>query len=214
MSQVTDSISFMEKQHEDIKKELQLKIKSIDTLEKENKLMRTTLNDLNSRLSQLEQHSRANNIEIQCLPEHKNENLLSLVNQVASTIKYKINESDIHYCSRTSKMQKNNNRPRSVVVKFSCPRIRDGFLAAAINFNRKAEQVCDKLNTNHIRLRGDPKPIYIAEHLSPTQKSLHAAARLKAKDLKYRFVRVKWIRLYEEGWDLGVQIYKKYGHSK
>ncbi|XP_069360862.1 uncharacterized protein [Maniola hyperantus] len=196
LSQVTHSISFMEQQHEDLKNEIQLKIKSINILETENKLLQSSLNDLNARLSQLEQHSRASNIEIQCLPEHRNENLLSVINQMANTIKYNLNESDVHVCTRTARMHKNSNRPKSVVVKFSCPRVRDEFLAAAINFNRKAERASEKLNTSHIGLGGELKPIYITEHLSPTQKALHAAARLKAKELNYRYVWIKRGNIY------------------
>ncbi|CAH2261222.1 jg17214 [Pararge aegeria aegeria] len=58
ITQVTNSISFMEQQHEELKKEVQLKIKSISVLETENKILQTTMKDLNARLSQLEQHSR------------------------------------------------------------------------------------------------------------------------------------------------------------
>ncbi|XP_023949754.2 uncharacterized protein LOC112054281 [Bicyclus anynana] len=191
VTQITDSISFMEQQHEELKKEIQLKIKNINSLENENKILQTNINDLNTRLSQLEQHSRANNVEIQCLPEHRNENLLSVVNQIAVTTKYNLKETDIHLCTRTSKIQKDSRRPRSVVVKFSCPRVRDEFLASLINFNKKAVKVGDKLNTSHVGLGGEPKPIYVAEHLSPNQRALHAAARIKAKELNYRFVWIK-----------------------
>ncbi|XP_039746435.1 uncharacterized protein LOC120624109 [Pararge aegeria] len=192
ITQVTNSISFMEQQHEELKKEVQLKIKSISVLETENKILQTTMKDLNARLSQLEQHSRANNIEIQCLPERKNEYLLSVVNRIANATKCNLKESDVRFCTRTSKLQKDSNRPRSVIVSFSSPRVRDEFLAATINFNKKAQHVGDKLNTSHAGVSGDIKPIYVAEHLSPTQK----AARLKAKELNYRFVWVKRGMIY------------------
>ena len=38
---------------------------------------------------------------------------------------------------------------------------------------------------------GPRKSVYVSEHLSPANKSLHAAARLKAKELNYKFT---WIR--------------------
>lgn len=191
LSQVTESITFMEQEYENVKKEMQQKIETIKFLESENQIMRTNMQELNSRLTQIEQQSRANNLEIQCLPEHKNENLLTVVKQIATTINYNVKDTDIHLCTRVAKIQKNSSRPRSIIVKFSCPRIRDEFLAATITFNKKNTNIYDKLNTSHVGLGCDKKPIYIVEHLSPTQKSLHAACRIKARELKYRFVWVK-----------------------
>ncbi|XP_046968251.1 uncharacterized protein LOC124535895 [Vanessa cardui] len=189
--QVTDSMNFIEQQYEDLKKEISAKEKVIQTLETECKNLQTSVNELGARLVKIEQHSRSMNVEIHCVPEHKNENLMTLVKQIAITTNYKLNESNIHYCTRVAKLQNNSPRPRSILIKFSSPRIRDEFLAASINFNKKAKNNSEKMNTNHIGIRDDPKPIYVVEHLSPTQKSLHAAARLKAKELKYRFV---WVR--------------------
>ncbi|CAH2108022.1 unnamed protein product [Euphydryas editha] len=54
----------------------------------------------------------------------------------------------------------------------------------------------DKLNTSHLGMAGDKKPIYVIEHLSPALKSLHAATRLKAKQKDYKFVWVKSGRIY------------------
>lgn len=196
LTEITDSVCFMEKQYEDMKSEVQQKIDMIKALESENEMLRININELNSRVSMIEQHSRANNIEIQCLPEHKSENLSSIVKQIAKTVNFNLNESDIHFCTRIAKVQKSSTRPRSILVKFSCSRVRDEFLAASIKFNKKASKNSDKLNTGHAGLGGDHKPIFILEHLSPTQKSLHAAARLKAKELNYQFVWVKRGHVY------------------
>lgn len=194
LGKVTESISFMEKEYEEVRREMQHKIETINNLESENKNLRCYIQEVDSRLSQMERHSRASNVEIQCVPEHKNENLVTIVKQLAHTLKYNLNESDIHLCTRISKIQKTNNRPRSVIVKFSCPRVRDGFLAAAIAFNKKNST--DKLNTSHIGIGGDHKPIYVTDHLSPSMKALHAAARVKAKELNYKFVWVKSGHIY------------------
>ncbi|KAL4718051.1 hypothetical protein ACJJTC_018528 [Scirpophaga incertulas] len=89
-------------------------------LERENEQLRNSTKDLSQRLQQLEQLSRSNNLEIQCVPENKNEKLY-----------------------------------------------------------------------NTIQHLGDKKPVYVSEHLTPESKSLHAASRLKAKQLNYKFV---WVR--------------------
>lgn len=144
----------------------------------------------------MEQHSRSCNLEIQNVPEHKSENLITLAKQVANIANYKLNESDIHICTRVAKINGDSTRPRSIIVKFSSPRIRDEFLASTTRFNKKANSVSEKLNTTHLGISGTQKPVFVVEHLSPTQKAIHAAARNKAKELNYKFVWVKGGKIF------------------
>lgn len=75
-------------------------------------------------------------------------------------------------------------------MKLNTPLLRDEFIAAAIKFNRSHHQ--DRLNTTHLGATADKaQPIYVVEHLSADNKSLHAAARARAKELGFRFV---WVR--------------------
>lgn len=194
--QVSDSLSVIEKQQEVIRAEVTLNTSHISRLESENATLRSSIADLNSRLVRAEQHSRANNLEIQNIPEHKSENLVSIAKQIATTVNYKLNESDIHICTRIAKVNRDSKRPRSVIIKFSSPRVRDEFLAATLRFNKKAKSVSEKINTSHLGISGEKKPVYIVEHLSPAQKAVHAAARIKAKELSYKFVWVKGGKVY------------------
>ena len=193
---ITASISFLEEKYETIREDMSNKIKCIKTLETENSILKSSVSELTTRLNLIEQHGRANNLEVQCIPEHKNENLLTVTKQIANSINYKLSDADIHLCTRIAKQNRDSRRPRSVLVKFSNQRTRDGFLAATINFNKKAGNPTDKLNTSHLGIGGDKKPIYVLEHLSPTVKALHAAARLKAKEIGYKFVWVKGGNVY------------------
>lgn len=96
----------------------------------------------------------------------------------------------ILHCTRIAKINRENNqRPRSIVVQFATPRDRDTFLAAAIKFN-KSKPSPENLNTSHLGYSGE-KPVYVLEHLSPSNKALHAAARLAARKSGYKHV---WIR--------------------
>lgn len=163
---------------------------ALDTIRKENQALRESCVSLSSRLAQLDQQSRSSNVEIQCVPEHRQENLLNTIQQLAKTIKCPISENNIHYCTRMAKMNGASPRPRSILVKFSSPRLRDEFLAATSKFNKSHKD--DKLNTSHLGFGADKKkPIYVVENLTPEYKALHAAARQKAKELKYQFV---WVR--------------------
>lgn len=91
-------------------------------------------------------------------------------------------------------MNNNKSRPRSVIVKLRSPRCRDEFYSAITRYNKSHTD--DKLNTSLLGYGGSKEPVYVSEHLSPTYKSLHAAARLKAKEKSYKFVWVRYGKIF------------------
>lgn len=184
------SLQFLSNEYDSMKKEFESQKSNLITLQKENDLLRSTTRDMAQRLSMMDQQSRAKNIEINCVPEHRNENILSLVQQLGKIINCPVKVEDIFYCSRVAKMNSSSTRPRSVLVSFSSPRLRDTFLASSITFNKK--NPTDKLNTSHLGIAAEKAlPIYVVENLTAENKSLHAAARIKAKELSYKYV---WVR--------------------
>ncbi|CAH1636731.1 unnamed protein product [Spodoptera littoralis] len=190
-NQISDALKIFEQNQANLKDEVTLNSNRINTLEAENTSLRESVADLRSRLARSEQYSRATNLEIQNVPEFKTENLYSVVRQIAAVSGYKLEEIDIQQCTRIAKINNESRRPRSIIVKFNTQRIRDGFLAAALQFNKKNKNPTDKLNTSQLGIGGDKKPVFVVEHLAPAQKALHAAARAKAKELHYKFV---WVR--------------------
>lgn len=194
VSALKNSMDFINAEFEDIKSTLKTSSVLTKQLEKENVTLRAKLADLDSRIGQMEQHSRSNNLEIQCVPEFRNENLVSTIMQLSKVVESNTSESDIQHCTRIAKLKANSDRPRSIVVQFARPAVRDGLLAAVAKYN-KAHKT-DKLNSGDLGIAGEKKPIYVVEHLSATNKSLHAAARVKAKELKYKFVWVKHGKIY------------------
>lgn len=189
ISDMKESMDFMNHKFESVLKEVGITSESVKILKSENESMKNTINRLNERVNQMEQQSRASNIEIQCIPERKNENIIAMIKQLGIVIGYQVTNEKIMHCTRTAKINKSNERPRSIVVQFNTPYIRDSFLAAAFKYNKSHRD--DKLNSGHLGIQGDKKPIYVMEHLSPTNKSLHAAARAKAKEIGYKYV---WVR--------------------
>lgn len=137
----------------------------------------------------LEQQLRECNVEIHGVNEFKSENLVDLMKQIGNVVSFKLDDSDLMKVTRVAKVNKDSNKPRSIIVKLPSARRRDEFLSAISRYNKLNPQ--NKLNTGIVGVRGDRSPIFIAEHLSPTNKALHAAARIKAKEKKYKFV---WIR--------------------
>lgn len=190
ITSLQQSLSFFNEQYEEMKSTLTENSTIIKSLEKENITLQAKLKEVTKRTNLLEQHARSNNIEVQCVPEYKSENLISTMLQLSNVIKCDIKDDDIHFCSRIAKKDTKSTRPRSIVVKFSTPRIRDNFLAATMKFNRINSK--NKLNTSHLGIGGDtPQPIFVVEHLSAENKAIHAAARTRAKELGYKFV---WVR--------------------
>lgn len=188
------SVEFLNENYENNKSDIAKYQESLSKLQKENTQLNNCVHDLQIRLHVMEQHNRSNNIELQCVPEHRHENLLSIVTQLSKVVSCEIKESDIHHCTRVAKTNKDDKRPRSIIVKFATPRIRDNLLAKTINYNKANPK--DKINTSHLGIGGNKTPIYVIEHLSPMNKKLHAAARQVAKEKDFKFVWVKQGRVF------------------
>ncbi|CAK1588960.1 unnamed protein product [Parnassius mnemosyne] len=180
-----ESITFVSDQYEEMIKENKKTSETVRELRSENELMKSTIKDLSFRLNNFEQNARSNNIEIQSLPEKKEENLTNIVSKLSNVIDFPISPEKIVHCTRIAKINRDNlARPRSIIVQLATPRDRDCFLAAAIKFN-KSRPVSEKLNTTHLGYSGEKKPVFVVEHLSPGNKALHAATRLAAKKNGY-----------------------------
>lgn len=189
MREILESMSFMNNKFEELEKKQHSVDELIKKLEAENISLKNTVGDLQIRIDNLEQQSRSNNIEIQCLPENKNENLYSAVTKLGQTVNCEVKEMDILHCTRIAKVNRTSTRPRSIVVQLASPRLRDQLLASIIKYNQNNPD--EKLNSSHFGFAGRGTPVFVAEHLSPTNKALHAAARIKAKEKNYKYV---WVR--------------------
>lgn len=185
-----NTLQFLSACHDDQQK-LNEKTKS-DFLEftKCSNSLQPKLSELNHKIAYMEQFARQSNVEIQGIPERRNENLMSIVKKIGNTVSCNLQETDILEFHRVAKQNTNSNRPKNIVVKLNCPRTRDNLLASVKIFN-KNKHSDNKLNTSHIELPGERRPVYVTEHLSPENKKLHAATRIAAKEKNYKFV---WIR--------------------
>ncbi|CAF4918133.1 unnamed protein product [Pieris macdunnoughi] len=208
VSSLEASMTYFNAELEKVKADQAEQTKIIGVLKSETESLRATNISLSSRLAQMDQHVRSSNVEIQCVPENKQENLINTVMQLGKVIKCPISETQIHYCSRLAKINNSSPRPRSILVKFNSPRLRDEFLAATSKFNKINRE--DKLNTSHLGIGANKKAaIYVAEHLTHENKRLHATARSKAKELGYKFVWVRDARIYMRKDEQSSYIYVK-----
>lgn len=190
----TTTTNFICEEQSFLKKDIENKSQLIKDLQAENLRVQKELGTLGNRLSSMEKMTRNQNLEIQAVPESRNENTLALFRNLCNTIKLPIEDSQIHSCRRVAKINATSDRPRNILVSLINPRLRDNVLSACQRFNKAHKD--DALNTTHLGLPVERRRIYVNEHLSADCKALHAAARKLAAEKKYKFVWVKYGRVY------------------
>ncbi|XP_061711699.1 uncharacterized protein LOC133520993 [Cydia pomonella] len=153
---------------------------------KRNDWIRTTV--------QLLYSSNNANIEINGVPENRAENLITTVVQLSTVVKSPITSEDLQNVTRVAKLSEDKDRPRAIIAKFRTPRLRDRILAAVTKFNQENDK--DKLSSQHLGIGGTRVPVFVAEHLTPAAKKLHAATRKRCKELNYKYVWIRNGRIY------------------
>ncbi|CAH2094460.1 unnamed protein product [Euphydryas editha] len=139
---------------------------------------------LQHKLDIMEQQARECNIEISNLPERRNENLLTLVEQLGTVIKVPITAAQITSVHRVPHASQTSSRPRNVIVKLTSRLLRDNVVAGS-RFMK------GRLTTEQLSIQGTVHNIYINEHLTLQNKLLFRAVREEAKKKQYKYCWVK-----------------------
>ncbi|XP_063529580.1 uncharacterized protein LOC134740857 [Cydia strobilella] len=136
--------------------------------------------ELNSK----EQWARRSNIEIQGIPEAKNENLLDIFSNLTKMAGFPINvDTDIDFITRVAPMSSDTKKTKAIVVRFLARYKKDDCL----NRLRKLRDLkaCD------VGFAGNNSPIYFNDHLTKVNKLLLKDAKRIARDNGYKWVWVK-----------------------
>ena len=174
-----DSVQFVSNDQNDICK----KVTQIEQQIKETVNLSPIVTELVVKIDHLEQSARNNNIELCNIPERRNENLLSLMQNIGSVIKYNIQQSDIISIHRVPHAHQQNNMPKNIIVKFATRVMRDNILSA--------HRLCKGLTTEQLGMSGTSQQIYMHEHLTLKNKLLFRECREAAKKHNYKFLWVK-----------------------
>lgn len=75
----------------------------------------------------MEQRAQASNVEVQCVPEAKNENVITLIKQLSNSVGFNIQDNEIAHCTRIAQINPKSSRPRSIAVQLSSTLVRDRF---------------------------------------------------------------------------------------
>lgn len=190
----TATTDFMCDEQRSLKSDININADKIKNLESEKTKLLSEIARLNARLNGIEKISRSCNIEIQAVPEQKNENVLGLLKKLCDVIKLPLDDGKISACRRVAKHNATSSRPRNIVVTFASPRIRDMVLSASHRYVKAHPG--RGLTSIDLEIPGETRKIFVTEHLSPEQKSLHAASRQTAKERGYKYVWIKYGQIY------------------
>lgn len=162
-----------------IKKELQKIQEENRTLRKENAELRGNMNHLEMRLRNLEQHSRKQNIEINGLPETRNEDIQLVLNDVAKAIGVEMKTEKIVAAHRVPSFNKKRTPP--IIVRFSTYDEKDTWITKF--------KECRPLTANKVNPSFESSvKVFINEHLSPENKILLSKAKEVARAKGYQYV--------------------------
>lgn len=148
----------------------------------ENINLKSKVKSLEGRLDEIEQYSRVNCLEINGVPELKNENILEVVKSIGKSLGVEITEEMIDASHRMG--SKKDGKHRGIIVKFTRRIIKEELLG-----KRKIKR---NLNTHDLNMKNSPaEVVYINESLSPARRKILNAARALKKEKGYTFV---WVR--------------------
>lgn len=199
-----ESLSFVSKQYDELRKELADFKKLFSStgselkgIKDENKALKETMNAQSVRIRALEeenlkqqQWSRIQNIEVTGIPEHKEEDTSQIVLKVAQHIGLSIEPSDIEFAHRVQPRHTTSTprTSRSIVVRLRQRIIKDRIVAAA----RKHRN----LNAGALGLGEEANRVFINEHLTKENKMLLSSCKQIAREANFKFVWTKNCRIF------------------
>lgn len=135
------------------------------------------------KLDSLEQQARQCNVEICNLPEKRTENLVTLLQTIATQINFSLPQKDVIAIHRVPHAHNQNNKPKNVIVKLSSRILRDNFLSTF--------RLAKGVRTDQLGIAGNSQPIYIHEHLTLKKKQLFRECKEAARKNNFKYVWVK-----------------------
>lgn len=162
--------------------------KLIETVTKENIYLKQRVAALEERCDKVEQFANRDCLDFVNIPVSANESTKdSVVNFVSQKMNINITTDDIEYCyvkagrRQVGNNNNNENKQVTVFVRFFRTNTAKSILDAKYKWNKKTDGTVDP-SLRHI---------YINEWLSAEKKSLLSMAKIKQRELKYRFL---WVR--------------------
>lgn len=173
-AEIEKSMEFVNKSQE----EITIKVKEIEVDKNSNT---NAIKQLEAQIQDIHFQTRHATVELRNIPYSENEkydNLVSIVSSIGKAMEFNVNPRDIRDIYRLPGKPGSTSRP--IVAEFACVYARNELLSRVRKFNRE-KPVTEKLNTQTIEITGTKKPIYVDEHLAPSQRKLMFETRQFAK---------------------------------
>lgn len=141
-----------------------------------NRALKAENEALQSKVANLEQYSRLNNLEIKGVPSTQGEDCSAILTAIGDKINCKVSASDVDTVHRVPA----KSGQRNIIVRF-CSREKKN------EFMKKARRA--RLNTRSIGYSGEnAQAIFVNEHLSPDNKRLFSRALALKKEKGWQFI--------------------------
>ncbi|XP_046680823.1 uncharacterized protein LOC124367765 isoform X2 [Homalodisca vitripennis] len=178
-------------------------LKMIDELMQENKSLNKKVADLEQRIDDMEQYSRANAIDIQEIPVQPNEDVISVVKEVGKALDLTVTDSMSDACHRLGSKVGHSGPPPGIIVKFVRRMDKEEFM--------RKRRVKRNLSTRHRNMPMD-QMLYVNEALTPARRRLLGAARQikREKNFKHLWVRGSKIFLRKGDGTNAIQVHRLY----
>lgn len=180
-----ESVNYCSNSCDDLKKvadDIKELRREVETLTKNNKNLETENRKLTSRLEEIEQYQRANNLEIKGAPEVGDP--VMIVKQIAEILGEPITDADIDICHRVPTQKPTE---KNIIVRFVQRSKRNSLL-----------QKCKKkrMTTSDLGAAGAASPVYVNEHLTRQSKQNLGAAIARKRVVGWKFVWSSGGRVY------------------
>ncbi|KAI5631715.1 hypothetical protein NE865_15569 [Phthorimaea operculella] len=107
---------------------LENKVSEIEALKVNLDAALSEITSLKTDLSEKEQRSRLNNVEIKVIPVKQTENLFTIAEEIGQAVQFNIAKSQINYIAR---VPTHNPKEKSIIMSFNNRYVKEDFLAAA-----------------------------------------------------------------------------------
>lgn len=149
-----------------------------DRLRTVNQALQSQNDALTTRVAELEQYSRLNNIELKNVPCTQGEDCTAILKAVGAKIDCVITDGDIDVVHRVR--GKVGTGDKNLIARFCSRTKKQDFITKA----RKA-----KLNTNELGFGGSQsRPVYVNDHLTLEKKGLFAKALKLKRERGWKFL--------------------------
>ena len=188
VADLTESLNFHIKEQTDLKSHLQDISTQVTKLSNSEDTFQKQLDDLQKEINLYQQKDRLLNLEISGIPERRDECVSDYLIAIAKFVGVQIHTNDIVHIHRVQPRVPQAGRPKNIVAQLSSIQIKDSIISG-VRRNRG-------ITSLNIGFPGEPRQIYVNEHLSPFYKNLYKKARDAAKSFNYRYVWVRNCKIY------------------